>query len=366
VDHIHDARRLGVEVRPPDINEGEPDFSVADGKITFGLTAVKGVGRGAAEEITRVRAEKGPFRDLFDFCERVDLRTVPRMAVERLIKAGAFDRFGKRAALTLALPKAIQSAGELQQDRKRGQMSFFDVLESNGDGAAPAPEGLPDVPEWADGEKLKFEKEALDFYYSSHPLAQHEAELRRFATHAVEHLPKLEANQEVMLGGILIQVRFLNTKRPGRNGHSRYVRCKLEDVTGQVECMMWPDEFVRFKDEFVDDRVVLVKGIVEHKGEQPTLVLTRAMSLETARKELTRGLLLTLSLAEHSPQIVEQLSRELRRHPGTCPVYVQVRDPAGRRAVLRASEQYRVNPAALDVGRLEMLLGAGRVAFSGK
>jgi DNA polymerase-3 subunit alpha len=367
VDHIADAQRLGVKVRAPDVNEGETDFSVKDGQIVFGLTAIKGLGRGAAEEIARARAEKGPFRDLFDFCERLDLKVVNRTAIERLIKAGAFDTFGRRAALMLALPKAIQAAGELQQDRKRGQMSFFDVLEADGDGeAAKAAEPLPDVPEWPDSEKLKYEKEALDFYFSSHPLAQHEAELRRFATHAVEHLAKLEANQEVLLGGMLTQVRFLNTKRPGRNGNSRYVRCKLEDFTGQVECMMWPDEFVRYKDEFADDRIVFVKGIVEHKAEAPSLVLTRAFDLETARKELTRGLVLTLSVAEHPPQVIEQLGRELRRVPGSCPVYLQVRDPAGRRAVLRASEQFRVNPAALDLGRLEMLLGPGRVAFSGK
>src|SRR5262249_26807573 len=265
VDHIADAKRLGADVRPPDINEGEPDFSVQGGQIVFGLTAVKGVGRGAAEEVARARADKGPFRDLFDFCERLDLKVVNRAAVERLIKAGAFDRFGKRAALMLALPKAIQSAGELQQDRRRGQMSFFDVLEANGDGEATrAVEPLPEVPEWPDSEKLKYEKEALDFYFSSHPLAQCEAELRRFATHTVEQLAKLEANQEVLLGGMLTQVRFLNTKRPGRNGNSRYVRCKLEDFTGQVECMMWPDEFVRYKDEFADDRIAFVKGIVEH------------------------------------------------------------------------------------------------------
>ncbi|HEY1380190.1 MAG TPA: DNA polymerase III subunit alpha, partial [Gemmataceae bacterium] len=365
VDHIADARRLGVDVLPPDVNTGEADFFVAGGKITFGLSAIKGLGRGAAAEISRARAEKEPFRDVFDFCERVDLRTVPRSAIERLIKAGAFDAFGKRAALTLALPKAIQSAGELQQDRKRGQMSFFDVLAADGDGSRPV-EDLPDVPEWPDSDKLKYEKEALDFYFSSHPLAQHEAELRRFATHAVEQLPKLEATQEVLLGGMLTQVRFQNTKRPGRNGNSRYVRCKFEDFTGQVECVMWPDEFVRFKDEFVDDRIMFVKGIVEHKGEQPSLVLTRAFDVETARKELTKGLVLTLALGEHSPQLVEQLGRELRRYPGACPVYIQVRDGTGRRAVLRAGEQYRVNPASVDVGRLEMLLGAGRVAYSGK
>jgi DNA polymerase-3 subunit alpha len=264
-----------------------------------------------------------------------------------------------------ALPNALQSAGELQQDRKRGQMSFFDVIAGATNGARPV-EDLPDVPEWPDSDKLKYEKEALDFYFSSHPLAQHEAELRRFATHNVGHLAKLDPSQEVLLGGMLTQVRFMNTKRPGRNGNSRYVRCKLEDFTGQVECMMWPDEFVRFKDDFADDRIVFVKGVVEHKGEQPSVVLARVFDLETARKELTKGLVLTLAIAEHSPQVVEQLSRELRRVPGACPVYVQVRDATGRRAVLRASEQFRINPAALDVGRLEMLLGPGRVAYSGR
>lgn len=367
VDHIADARRLGVDVLPPDVNAGQSDFTVAGGKIVFGLTAIKGLGRGAAESIARARDEKGPFRDLFDFCERIDLRTVPRSAIERMIKAGAFDAFGKRAALMHALPNALQSAGELQQDRKRGQLNFFDVIASdgNGDGRRPV-EDLPDVPEWPDSDKLKYEKEALDFYFSSHPLAQHEAELRRFATHSVAGLAKLEPSQEVLVGGMLTQCRFMNTKRPGRNGNSRYVRCKLEDFTGQVECMMWPDEFVRFKDEFADDRIVFVKGIVEHKGEQPSLVLTRAFDLDTARKELTKGLVLTLAVGEHSPQVIEQLGRELRRYSGSCPVYLQVRDAAGKRAVLRASEQFRINPATLDLGRLEMLLGPGRVAYSGR
>jgi DNA polymerase-3 subunit alpha len=366
VDHIGDARRLGAEVLPPDVNAGDADFTVADGKVVFGLSAIKGLGRGAAAEISRARSENGPFRDLFDFCERVDLRSIPRSAIERLIKAGAFDAFGRRAALMAALPNAIQSAEELQQDRKRGQMSFFDVMANgDGDGARPV-ELLPDVPEWPDSDKLKFEKESLDFYFSSHPLAQHEAELRRFASHTVESLSKLEPMEEVILGGMLTLVRFMNTKKPGRNGNSRYVRCKLEDFSGQAECVMWPDDFVRFKDDFVDDRIVFVKGTVEHKGEQPGLILTRVFDLETARKELTKGLILTFALGEHAPQLVEQIGKELRRYPGSCPVYLQVRDGTGRRVVLRAGEQYRINPAELDIGRFEMLLGAGRVAYSGR
>src|SRR5207302_4217118 len=99
VEHIEDARRLGVEVLPPDVNSSESDFTVRDGKILFGLTAIKGVGRGASAEIVRARTAGGPFRDLFDFCERIDLKILARAAIERLIKAGACDRFGRRAQL---------------------------------------------------------------------------------------------------------------------------------------------------------------------------------------------------------------------------------------------------------------------------
>src|SRR5207248_3089950 len=126
VQHIEDARRFGVEVCPPDVNAGEPDFTVTDGKIVFGLTAIKGLGRGAAEEILRARQADGPFKDLFDFCERVDLKIVSRAGIERLIKAGALDPLGgRRAALFHILPRALQAAGELQQDRRHGQKNFF-------------------------------------------------------------------------------------------------------------------------------------------------------------------------------------------------------------------------------------------------
>lgn len=362
VDHIADAKRLGVVVRPPNVNEGEPDFTVRDGEVTFGLTAIKGLGRGAAETLLQARSEKGPFRDLFDLCERVDSKTVTKLALERLIKAGACDQFGKRSALMAAMPKAIQSAGELQLDRRRGQTNMFDIIEVNGDGV----EALPDVPEWPDNERLKFEKEALDFFLSSHPLAACEAEIKRFASHQVEQLRSMDPAQEVLVGGMLTQVRFMNTKRPGRNGNSRYVRCKLEDFTGIVECMMWPDEFVRYKDEFADDRIVFVKGAVEHRLEQPSLVLTRAFGLETARKELTRSMILTLPLTGSPPALMEQLARELQRTPGSCVVWLNVLDVAGRRAVFRAGDSFKVNPAAVDVNRLEMLLGSGKVAFSGR
>jgi len=366
VQHIEDARRLGVDVLAPNVNAGEIDFSVAEGKILFGLTAIKGVGRGAAEEIVRARRERGPFKDLFDLCERIDLKIVPRAAIERLIKAGALDCFGARRAPWMhVLPQALQAAGEIQQDRRFGQTNFLDVFAgANGD-SAPVAASLPDIPEWSDSEKLKNEKEALDFYFSSHPLAQHEKELRRYSSHTIENLASLGPNQEVLIGGMLTQVRFQNTKK-ARNGNSRYVRCRLEDFTGSTECVMWPDDFVRYKDEFKEDRVCLVKATVERTREEPGLILTRVLSLEQAKVELTRWLRLTLNAEMHGAGEIQRMAGILQRAPGPCPVFLEIRDATGKRCRLKASEQFRVNPSTLCTSELEMLLGPERVEFYGQ
>jgi DNA polymerase-3 subunit alpha len=365
VQHIEDARRLGVDVLPPNINSAESEFAVSGGKILFGLTAIKGVGRGAAEEIVRERQARGPYRDLFDLCERIDLKLVPRVAIEKLIKAGAFDCFGaKRSQWMLVLPKALQAAGEIQVDRRSGQKNFFEAFDEGAATEPQAAESLPDIPEWPDSERLKYEKEALDFYFSSHPLAQHEKQLRGYATHRVENLANLGANQEVLIGGMLTQIRFQNTKK-ARNGNSRYVRCKVEDLTGAVECVMWPDDFTRYREDFVEDRVCLVRGTIERTRDEPGLILTRVLSLEQAQNELTKWLRLSLNLGVHQSAHIERLATVLQRSPGSCPVYVEVKDAGGNRCALKAGEAYRVNPANLAVEELEMILGPGHIEFCG-
>jgi DNA polymerase-3 subunit alpha len=372
VEHIADARRLGCPVLPPDVNAGEADFTVAGGKILFGLTAIKGVGRGAASEIVRARGDGGPFKDLFDLCERIDSKLVPKAALERLIKAGALDCLGAhRAQLMLVLPKALQAAAEVQQDRRQGQRNLFDAFAGGGDNAAAEVDtraealgSLPDIGEWSDNEKLKHEKEALDFYFSSHPLAQHEELLRRFATHTVEQLGNQGPNQEVILGGILTQVRYQNTKK-ARSGNTRYFRCKLEDFTGTVECVMWPDDFARCKGEIVEDRVCFVKAVVERTREEPGLILSRILTPEQAQVELARGLWLMLGLGMHGPEVIETIARVLRRTPGACPVYLSIRDAAGKRTDLKLGEEFHVNPAGVAAAELETLLGSGSVKFAG-
>ena len=378
VDHIADARKMGVQVLPPDINKGQADFDVVDGKIVFGLTAIKGLGRGAAEEIVRARSAGGPFRDLFDFCERIDLRVVTRAAIEKLIKAGAMDCFGrdKRAACVFALPRAAQAAEDKAVYSRRGQRSFMDMFDEGGDDGEQAPlagsrfgEGLPDLPEWPELEKLKFEKESLDFYISSHPLAQFDEQLRRFRSHDTSALGKLSVRTEVRIGGMVSSFDTRVTKA-GRNPGSRFALFRVEDFTGSVKCVLWSDQFARFKDDVGEDRIVLVEGHVEWREgtSEPDLIVSKVLSLEQARKDLTRGMVLRMPYGD-DPEALSKLdgvASVLRRFRGPCPVYLTVRDVAGRGAQFKLGESFWVNATELKVDELELLLGPGSVLFTSR
>jgi DNA polymerase III alpha subunit len=365
VDHIADARKLGVAVLPPSVNASDGDFTVHMGQIVFGLTAIKGFGRGASEEVMRARTEGGPFRDLFDFCERIDGKIVNRVALERLAKAGALDCFSpNRAQLLQALPRALQAASERANDRRLGQRNLFEVFAGDGastangttalaDGPAPS---LPDVPPWSETDKLRYEKEVLDFYLSSHPLAQNEADLRRFASHKAEELKHLPPDTEVTVAGMFVQMAYKNTQK-ARNGNSRYLLARIEDMSGSVKCVVWPDDLARCKEEVTDDQPYVIKGTVDRKREEPTLVINRILTLEQARREMARGLWLLVQLGRHQPRVIDDVARLLQTTPGPCPVFLILRDAAGKDAVLRVGREFFVNPAAYDRDGLEGVLG---------
>jgi DNA polymerase-3 subunit alpha len=360
VDHIGDARKLGVEVLQPNVNLSDVEFTVVNGKIVFGLLAIKGFGRQAAQMVVAARAEGGPFKDLFDFCERIDQKVVPRGMIERLIKAGALDCFLiHRAQLMVGLPRAIQAATERQNDLRLGQRNLFEVFVAEETTNGTAADSLPEVPLWPEMEKLKNEKEVLDFYFSSHPLATVEKEIRRYAVHTISQLRTLPAGEEVTLGGMMSLLRFMNTKK-ARNGNSRYLRCKLEDFTGSAECVMWPDDFVRFKDNAVEDMPLVVKGTVERNREEPGVVLTRLLTLKDAAQELARGVQILVKL-RCKPATMDALGEILQRSRGHCPVYLVVRDDTNRDCILQLGRDYRVNPHVIDLSALEGLFGIGSV-----
>ncbi|MBI1916747.1 MAG: DNA polymerase III subunit alpha [Planctomycetes bacterium] len=367
VQHIDDARKFGVEVLPPCVNASEPAFSVAGKKVVFGLMAIKGLGRAASEEVLRARSEGGPFRDLFDFCERIDAKVVSRKAMETLIKAGALDRLGgHRAQLLHALPRAWQAAQERQRDRKVGQASLFEDIEEENAVASAVDAGLPDVPPWSEKDKLTYEKEVLDFYLTSHPLAQSEKEIQRYTSHTTDQVATLQPGQEVTLGGMLTQIRIKVAKN-SRSSNATFLRCKVEDFTGTVECVMWGDEFARCKELAQEDRVCFVKGSIDERStrEQPVLVLTRILSVEQMQREGCSEVWLRLKLGEHLPHLVDRIAEVLKRYPGNCPVRLCVFDTAGRQSVLKLGRQFGVNPRAFLPSEIEDFLGAGSVRLLG-
>jgi DNA polymerase-3 subunit alpha len=379
VEHIDDCRRMGIEVLAPDVNAGEREFVVAaEGKVYFGLGAIKGVGTKAVEAIVAARAETGPFRSLDDFFERVPPDVVGQAAVETLIKAGAFDALGARRSQLLAvLPRAALAGQAAQQDRRRGQRSLFDMLdESNGDGNGNgngkanghtngAAMNLPDVPELPDAERLAEEKKALGFYMSSHPLARHAAMLQAFRSHEAAEVGELPEKVEVTLGGIITSVQLRNVQK-SRSGLTRMAKLTFEDLSGTTPAMLWPEEFAR-NEEFVKaDAIVFVKGSMNRSREPAELVISRVIPIDRAAAELARGVVVTLRKATADPAAVERLHRQARLRPGNLELYFEVCDlPGIKRAVYRAGASYRVRHDDRLVADFEGVVGAGNVRLLG-
>lgn len=362
VEHIVDARRLGVDVLPPDINKSLGNFDVQAGKIVFGLTAIKGVGSGASEAIVAARESGGPFRNLFDFCERIDPRQVPKTAMEKLIKSGAMDCFcPNRARLMAGLMGAVQGAVHKQGDLKRGQGNLFDLGAAvEAEAKDPSVIDLPEVPPWPETEKLKFEKEVLDFFFSNHPLAVHEKDLARFVTHRIGDLAGKQGEEDLVLAGLVTTLRPGNTKKP-RNGLSRFLRFKLEDLTGSCDCVIWPDDLAKLPEEPASDGIYYIKGRLEARGDQTSIIASRILDIDRAKRELAKGLYLRVNLDQHQGTIMDLLGGILRKGSGPVPVYLKIQDSKERSCTLKLGKEFDVNPQKIGLEELETLLGGENV-----
>jgi DNA polymerase-3 subunit alpha len=325
------------------------------------------VGKTAVEEIVRARNEGGPFRDLFEFCERVDLRILKAAAIEKLVKAGAFDCFGKgkRAATLLASSRAIGAAEDKAVDKRRGQKNIFDIMGEEED--APTTDIsniLPETEEWNDLDTLKYEKEVLDFYISSHPLARYDEQLRRFRTHDTAALQKAKDRTEARIAGMIVNLGVKTTKTG-----KRFALYRVEDFTGQVKCVLWSDEFARYQEHMKNDAIALFEGVLEW-GEraEPDFIVKRILSVEDAKTEFTRGVVLRMNYAsdDDGRRQFEAIARVLNKAKGNCPVYVSVKDKAGLAAQFKLNSDFFVNPQNVGVEELEMILGQGAVLFTGR
>ncbi|MFM7250427.1 MAG: DNA polymerase III subunit alpha [Planctomycetaceae bacterium] len=347
VEHVEDCRRMGIVVEPPDVDRSAGDFTVAEGRIRFGLAAIKGCGGQAAAAIAAERAKGGPFRDLDDFCGRLDAGVVNRTAVESLTKAGALDGLGgdrpvgaRRAALLAGIEKALSAGAARAADRKSGQKNLFDAFDAPAASSAPpAPAPLPDVPPLTDMETRSFEKEVLGYYVHSHPLAEHAEVLRTLSSHGSADLGAVPTKGEVVIGGMVAAIKLSNVKQPRQGStHTRYAMFDLEDMDGLVRTICWPEEYARMGEAIVADAVMLVAGSVDRRAgsEETNLIVNEVVPLAEAWNRPVRSVTLRVVEPDHGTATVDALATILARHPGTVPLRLVIDLADGRRVLMEA------------------------------
>jgi DNA polymerase-3 subunit alpha len=216
----------------------------------------------------------------------------------------------------------VQGAAAAQRDKARGQKSLFgeDSPAAAGDDSAAADIMVPPADDWPQSAKLAAEKEVLGFYLSSHPLSQHADRLGGFATHKVSQLRDLGDGVEVLIGGMISSIKKAATKKPSRNGHSKYVNFDLEDPDGVVRCIMWPDDFAREGELVEAEAIVLVKGRTDARGREPNIIVNKIYTLDTAEKEFTKQITLKFRRGYHSEGDLQRVRRVLSEYPGRTPV----------------------------------------------
>jgi DNA polymerase-3 subunit alpha len=359
VEHLEDCQRMKIEVVPPDVNTSLADYAVTDGKIYYAMAAVKGCGGGAAEAIVANRRAKGPFRSLFDFCERLDPGTVSRSAIESLLKAGALDSFGaRRSQLFSLIERAIQSGAAAAADRRRGQRGLFgDDDEADKQQAVAA--SLPDIPEWEPRDKLAKEKEVLGFYLTSHPLAEHQKTLATYCSHSTVEAAGLSHRTEVMLGGMLAAVKLSHTKNPQPGRPSKYAMFDLEDMQGIMRCILWPEQFVEYGDLVQPDAILVAIGVIDKRpgSDEANLIVNELIPLDQLQSRYTRGVVIRLFEGTHGLRAVEQLHEILRGYPGKCELKLAIWLDDGRRVQSDCKMRVEINGEMRD--RVEELLGPG-------
>ena len=376
---------VGIPVKPPDVNESDEAFTVVypkrrsdeaterqRGEIRFGLAAISGIGHKAVQAILDARDEGGPFEDIYDFCERVDLTAVNRAAIEALIKGGAFDSTGAmRRALMAVVEQAIQIGQNAQRDKQAGQLDMF------GDFSAMAPPPKPRIghEEWTDAEMLAYEKATLGFYITKHPLTQYADLVEKFSTTDTAALrasggnagaDRRGASVTVTLGGLISKVRSVAI-RSGPNAGKKLLIAVIEDFVGSIEAVVFPDQLAEARALLRPDAVVFVEGSVDRRREEPSLRVSRIIPIEAARRELSRHLLVHLRTTGGRSELLPELRDLCYSHRGKCPLLLQVSSPEGWVTTIKPKARglTAVDPCNELLEQLEAIIGTGSVLCAG-
>ena len=342
--YLNECRRMGIEVLVPDINESESDFTVHDGRIRFGLSAVRNVGEGAVEKIIEARQDQ-PLKSFMDFVNRVDTAVLNKRSIESLIKAGAFDGSGDtRKGLTLVHEQILDATLERRRNEEMGQYSLF---AGDDDSVEETNIEVPDLA-WPQKTRLAFEKEMLGLYVSDHPLLSLGAALAAATSTSIAELGDLSDRSSLSVGGIVGSI----TRRWTKKGDPMLF-FQLEDLEGSVECIAFPKTVHDYGPLIVEDAVLVISGHLDHRGDDVKVIARELKELEIRDDSTIR---LTIPAGRLTPETVNSLKTILKNHPGSASVYLHMTDD-GDTKVLKLSDAHKVEPRSALFAELKELLG---------
>ncbi len=359
--NIAECRDHGIRILPPDVNESREAFTVLAPEssgvrpIRFGLGAVRGVGAKAIDSILAVRDDEGPFVSLAEFCKRTQGKQVNKKVVEGLIKCGAFDFTSEsRRRLLEGLDLALQWAASEARDAESNQMGLFS---GGGSGVTPEPP-LPDVAPWVDKEMLKAEREALGFYISGHPLDKYERHLKHVISATTMQLRSRQESGKVAVSGVIQGLRLRNSRKG-----DRYASFTLEDKTGTVEVICWPETYRRTETDFSTDEPVCIKGTLEVGDERCQIIADEVLLLVDEREQAVNQVHFALRADRIDEDGLRQLRGALEAHSGTCPAFLHLLLPDETETVIELPSALRVAVTDGMVDAVECLFGVGTTSF---
>lgn len=350
--YIEECRQMGIEVLAPDVNESGMHFTVVgSNQIRFGLAAVKNAGTGAISEIVRGRVEE-PYLSLTDLCYKVDTSRVNVKVLESLIRCGALDSLGGfRSQYMAILETILQRAQYAQREQGRGQLSLTDQLEGV-EGFRQTADPLPDLPEYLPEEILKMEKELLGFYLTAHPLDPYRARYYRFSQARIGELPEMEDGSEVVVGGVLADVKSHTTKKG-----QMMAFFTLEDWSGSIDGVIFPFIYTKSHMLLRRDQPVLIIGKLEQREEELSLIAEQILPLHE------EYLVIRLNMSQYNLKTMQELELGLQKCNGTLPVILRiVRD--GITTTVVTDERYWVRKEAITEEILEQVVGKENYHFS--
>jgi DNA polymerase-3 subunit alpha len=333
---IDECQKMGIGVFPPDINESHVNFVVTQRGIRFGLSALKGVGVGAVEEMVRAREEKGNFIDLFDFCSRVDLHTVNKRSLESLIQAGAFDSLhDNRAQLFIVIERAMAYGQNVRDALRKGQGGLFDTSSTK----IQTRPMLPQTEKWTEREKLNREKAVLGFYVSGHPLKRYELEVESFATAKFGDASRVKKDAPVKVCGIITNIKKAIDKK-----NEQYAFVTLEDYTGKGDCIVFSRQYKEFSPLLVVDALVMVEGKAEPGEGSLRILANKVYRLSEVREKFTKTVTLYIDVATLDDGGITRIRQTLERYPGTCDCNLVVYSGSLENKLVYSLPRYEVMP----------------------